>query len=172
MHDECRGKPRTRHRENPGSSRPRRANYLPARAFSGRILLPHRRRGPFQPGGAGARAHNGEACASRQSKKSRARRLAFRAPRGRGLPQQLRRVGCRREPSWEISQDAHSRRSVLLRKILFHAWGLRLSEFRYKVRAHRCADLLGPVVSRRLASHCAWRRSGDFLSHQHRLAPA
>ena len=49
-----------------------------------------------------------------------------------------------------LSQDAHSRRSALLREVLLHAGRSWLPRLRYEIRPHRNARLLGPVVSRKL----------------------
>ena len=48
-----------------------------------------------------------------------------------------------------VSQDAHPRRSALLREVLLHARRSRLPRVRHRARAHRHAGVLGPVVSGR-----------------------
>ena len=58
----------------------------------------------------------------------RHRRLAFRKTRRRRLSQHRGDHRRRRQYPREISQDAHPGRSVLLRKILFHAGRSRFSE--------------------------------------------
>jgi len=45
-------------------------------------------------------------------------------------------------------------------------------EFRHEVCADRRANLLGPVVSGGFADHGDARGAGDFLSDEHRMAPA
>jgi len=107
-----------------------------------------------------------------QRKRSRAGRLTFRAASSRRLPQFLRRARRRRNVSRQIPQDAHPRRSAVLRKVLFHARRSRFSQFRYQVCAHRRANLLGPVVSGGVANRRSRRRPGDFLSDEYRLASA
>ena len=54
-----------------------------------------------------------------------------------------------------LSQDAHPRRSAVLREILLHARRPGLPLLRHPLCAHRAAGVLGPVVSRRRR---AWRR--------------
>ena len=58
-----------------------------------------------------------------------------------------------------LPQDAHPRRSALLREVLFHAGRPGLPQFRHALRPHRRAGLLGPVVSRGRAAfqRCAAR---------------
>ena len=74
------------------------------------------------------------------------------------------------EIAGHVSQDAHPRRSALLRKILFHARRSGLPQFRYALRPRRRAGVLGPVVSGRRAAFLAGRREHSVLSHGHRLA--
>ena len=88
----------------------------------------------------------------------RDRRFALRAPRRRPLSQHRRGPRRRRLAAGHLPQDAHSRRSALLRKILFHARRSRLPQFRHALRPHRRAGLLGPVVSRRRAPRQPARR--------------
>ena len=83
----------------------------------------------------------------------------------------------RRPPGWAFAyrRDAvHSRRSALLRKVLRYTPGDDLGVPKASTiaapRAHRHADLLGPVVPRRRATGQLTRREHSFLSHGYRLA--
>ena len=98
------------------------------------------------------------------------RRLRLRAPHGRGVSQYRRGDRCRRRAARHLPQDAHSRRSAVLRKILLHARRPGLPLLRDALRAHRPAGLLGPMVSRSGAPGRLGRRAGAFLPHGHRLA--
>ena len=79
----------------------------------------------------------------------RRRRLALREARRRALPQHRGHHRRRRIAARHLPQDAHPRRSALLREVLLHAGRHRLPGVEDEVRHDRRADLLGPVVSRR-----------------------
>ena len=86
--------------------------------------------------------------------------LFERAPRG--LPQHRGGPRRRRPPRRHVSQDAHPRRSAVLREILFHAGRPRLPGLRHEARPHRHARLLGPVVPRGGPAHRAAGRGVLF----------
>ena len=101
----------------------------------------------------------------------RDRRFALRAPRAGALPQHRGHAGRRRRDRRRLPQDAHPRRSALLREVLLRAGRSGLSGRRHRGRPRGHAGLLGPVVSRGRAAHRAAGRRGAVLSHGHRLAP-
>ena len=78
-------------------------------------------------------------------------RVAVRAARGGPVSQHGGGHRHRRRNRGAVSQDAHPRRSAVLREVLLHARRSRVSEFRHAVRPHRRAGVLGPVVSGRRA---------------------
>ena len=65
----------------------------------------------------------------------------------------------RRRAAGHLPQDAHPRRSALLRKILLHSRRPGLPQFRHALRPHRRAGVLGPVVSGSRAPGRARRRA-------------
>ena len=77
------------------------------------------------------------------------------------VPQHRRRHRRRRLDHGHLSQDAHPRRSALLREVLLHAGRHRLPRVADHARHHRRADLLGPVVPRgaRASPRCRAPRS-------------
>src|SRR6266487_977100 len=97
-------------------------------------------------------------------------RVTFREAQRRSLSQ-YRCNYCRgRQIAWQISQDAHSRRSPLPRKVLLYARRSRISGVANDPRKDRRLRLLGPMVSGGGAPHCAsWSRE-FILSNRHRLA--
>ena len=159
-------------RQNSRSGETRRANHLHARTVSRRIFLPHRRCGVVRSGGSDSRARRPNALAQIAKEHKVALVVSLFERRAAGVYHNTCAV-LDADGSFprQIPQDAHSRRSSVLRKILFHARRSGLPEFRHQIRAHRHSDLLGSVVSGRFAADRAERRAGNFLSHQHRLAP-
>ena len=78
------------------------------------------------------------------------------------VSQHGRRARRRRLVAGHLPQDAHPRRPALLREVLFHAGRPGLPQFRYALRPHWRAGLLGPVVSRRRAAFHPARREHFF----------
>ena len=70
----------------------------------------------------------------------------------------------------QISQDAHPRRSAVLREVLLHAGRSRLQIVRDARGQRRRARVLGSVVSGSRAPHRARGRPDPVLSHRDRLA--
>ena len=96
----------------------------------------------------------------------RDRCFVVRASCARALPQHGRHARAGRQHHQRLSQDAHSRRSALLREVLFHAGRSWIQGRRYGFRTGRNACLLGPVVSRRSAADCAARSRSAVLSRR------
>ncbi len=130
-------------REDSESVRPGRAHSRPGHEPAGRA---------------------GEAAAHRPD------RVAVREARARRLSQHRGHLRRGRLAARPLSQDAHPRRSAVLREVLLHSRRSRLSRFRHRRRPRRHAGLLGPVVSRRRAADRAAGRADAVLSHRHRLA--
>ena len=152
--------------------RARRAGRLPAGAVSDAVLLPARGHALFDlaepiPGPEHAsdwlrwRAKNGVVVIASLFERRAAGALSQHGG-------DLRRATARCRP---VSQDAHPRRSALLRKVLLHAGRSGLpgaSTPAFGRVGH--AGLLGPVVSGRRAAHRAAGRERAVLSHGDRLA--
>ena len=140
------------HREGGGEGRRGRAGgrrgRLPARAVPHAVLLPEggprelrSRRADPGPEHRGARARG-------EAERCRRRGAALRAARGGRLPQHGGRPRRRRHDRGPLPQDAHPRRSALLREVLLHARATSASTRSTSGRTHRHAGLLGSVVSR------------------------
>ena len=144
---------------------------LPARAVRRPVSVPERRPSPLRRSGADSRPDErgagGRGPASTASWSSARSSSAAR----RAVPQHGRGVRRRRLAGRHVSQDAHPRRSAVLREVLFHARRSGLSQLSTRVTADRRLRLLGPVVSRGGPAHGADRRGDHLLSHGHRLAP-
>ena len=79
---------------------------------------------------------------------------------------------CRRRVRRHLPQDAHPRRSAVLREVLLHARRSRLPRISHRVGARRRAGVLGSVVSRRRrgSRRCSGARD-PLLPDRDRLAP-
>ncbi len=97
-------------------------------------------------------------------------RIAVREARPGRVSQHRRDLRRGRFPARPLSQDAHSRRPALLRKVLLHARRSRLPRLRHRRRPRGHAGLLGPVVSGRRAPDRAAGRADAFLSDRDWLA--
>ena len=132
---------------------------LPAGAVRRAILLPERRPSPVRRGRADSRADERGPGRRGEEAWRRRRRLALRAAGAGPVSQHGGRLRCRRLAGRHVSQDAHSRRSAVLREVLLHAGRPRLPELRHEVRPRRRLRLLGPVVSRSGPADGADRRA-------------
>ena len=100
-----------------------------------------------------------------------AHRLAVRATGGRRLSQHGGDHRRRRAALRQLPQDAHPRRSFLLREVLFHAGRSRFPRLRHRRRPDRHARLLGSVVPGRRPADRAGGRRRAVLPDRDRLAP-
>ncbi len=91
--------------------------------------------------------------------------VAVRETSARALSQHRRNPGQGRKPGRHLPQDAHSRRSALLREVLLHAGRSGVQGIRYRLRQVRDAGVLGPVVSRGRTADCGAGRECALLSH-------
>ena len=134
---------------------------LPAGALPVAVLLPEGRRGDLRPRGDRSGPFDAAAGGRGAAGRRRRRRSRLREARARPVSQQRGRSRYGRSDRRPLSEDAHPRRSGLLREVLLHAGGSRLPGVRYETRPHRHPDLLGSVVSRRARG---WRPSREQAS--------
>src|SRR5215468_6470924 len=161
-------RPRARRRRRGGA--PRRAHRLPPGALPLALPVPGRGRCALRARRADPRPEHRGALAARRRARRRRRRLALRAPRAGPLPQHRGRDRRRRPDPRALPQDAHPRRSALLREVLLHARRYRLPQLCDARPARRHARVLGPVVPRGGAPHRALRRADPLLPDGDRLA--
>ena len=148
----------------------RRADRLFAGAFSVAIFLPDGRSQKFRAGRGGAGKIDigtGRRCAGNRR---RNRRVTFRETRRRCVSQHGRNYRRERRTARQISQDAHSGRSALSRKILFRAGRSRISSMDNRAGKNWRLRLLGPMVSGSGATNRVARCGNHFLSNGNRLA--
>ena len=101
------------------------------------------------------------------------RRLRLRAPRAGALPQHRRRSSTPTGPLAGLYRKMHIPDDPLYyEKFYFTPGDLGFQAFDTRLRPHRRAHLLGPVVSRGRAAHRAAGRRHPLLPDRHRLAPA
>ena len=128
-----RGEPRQGRRPRPRGRARRRASRLPARALPRAVFLPARRHRALRSGRADSRPEHRASGRSCPRRESRRRRFALRAARRRAsitTPRSsLHADGSARR---RLPQDAHSRRSALLREVLLHARRPRLPGVRHR----------------------------------------
>src|ERR1017187_8226901 len=156
---------------NPRGRRQRRSDYLRRGTLPVAILLPDPGPRRLRSGRDHSRPHFRELYQAGRRTQRGAGWLGVRAAHGGRVSQYRGGHRCRRRAAWAVPQDAHSRRSAVLREVLFHAGRSRLSLFRHALRAHRAADLLGPVVSRSRPSGGPRRRADSVVSDGHRIPP-
>ena len=166
--DELRDRAATQSRQsaraNRGGGRARRQGHLSPGTVPLALLLPVRGGAQLRPRRADSRTEQRGPERGRRRAQGRRRRIALRASRRGHLPQHGGGDGRRRTPGRPLPQDAHSRRSALLREILFHPGRPRLHRASHRPCHGRRAGMLGPVVSRGGAAGRAGRRADRFLS--------
>ena len=163
--------PATSDREGGGGGRRGRAGRVPPGALSIAILRATRGSRAVRPGRTRAGAEHGGAREGREAGRGRGDRPRLRAPRRRSVPQQRGGDRRRRPRRRALPEDAHPRRSGVLRKVLLYARRPRVPRVRHPCGADRDARLLGPVVSRGGAPHRLARGQRTVLSDSDRLAP-
>src|ERR1035437_1218962 len=156
---------------NPRGRRQRRPDYLPPGTLPVAVFLPDRRPRHLRSGRAHSGSHHGELYQTGRRTERGDGRFGVRAAHGGGVSQYGGGHRCRRRSSRTLPQDAHSRRSAVLREVLLHPGRSRLPLLRHALCAHRSADLLGPVVSRSRPPGGSRRRADSVVSHGDRIPP-
>src|SRR2546421_1251775 len=113
--------PADRGREGRGGGGRRRAARVPAGAVSLALLRPARGRRVVRLGRARAWAEHGGARAGSAARRGGRHRTRVRAARAGTVSQQRRRDRRRRTPRGVLPQNAHLRRSRVLREVILHA---------------------------------------------------
>ena len=151
----------------------RRAGHLPARALPLPVLLPGRGRRATSISPSRSRAdHRGARRRSRARTGSWSSARSSSGARPGVYHNTAVVIDADGSLGGHLPQDAHPRRSALLREVLLHARRPRLPRVRHRARPHRHARLLGPVVSRR--ARASRRCAGAdvlFYPDRDRLAP-
>src|ERR1035438_10453739 len=156
---------------NPRGRRQRRPDRLRRGTLPLAVLLPDRGPRRLRSGRVHSRPDHGELYQAGRRTQRGAGRLGVRAAHGGGVSQYGGGDRCRWRAARTVPQDAHSRRSAVLREVLFHAGRSGLPLLRHALRAHRAADLLGPVVSRSRPPGDSRRRADSVVSDGHRIPP-
>ena len=164
-----RPEPREGPRAHRGGGPARGAHRLPAGAVPLALLLPERGRRALRAGGADPGPVDG-APRRWRPRCGVAIVASLFEKRAAGLYHNTAVAIDRTAGSRPLPQDAHPRRSALLREVLLHAGRPRLPLLRARARRSRVAGVLGPVVSRGGAADGAGGRRDPLLSDGDRLA--
>src|ERR1035441_9771142 len=156
---------------NPRGRRQRRSDYLRRGTIPVAVLLPDRGPRRLRSGRVHSRPHHGELYQAGRRTQCGAGRLGVRAAHGGRVSQYGGGHRCLWRAARAVPQDAHSRRSAVLREVLFHAGRPGLPLLRHALCAHRAADLLGPMVSRSGPPGGPRWRADSVVSDGHRIPP-